>query len=115
MAGGAMRQAGFLAAAVSHALDHHIDRLAEDHTLAKRLAEGLRGIDGLQVEEPDTNILFVDLGGSAQDRSKELLEALKQEGVLAWGLYRLRFVTHLGVDAEGIDRCVAAVRRFFRA
>jgi threonine aldolase len=115
MAGGAMRQAGFLAAAVSHALDHHIDRLAEDHALAKRLAEGLRGIDDLQVEVPDTNILFVDLRGPARDKSDELLEALKQEGVLAWGLYRLRFVTHLGVGAEGIDRCIAAVRRFFHA
>jgi len=114
MAGGAMRQAGFLAGAVSHALDHHVERLADDHALAKRLAEGLRGIEGLQVEEPDTNILFVDLGGPARDKSEELLAALKQEGVLAWGLYRLRFVTHLGVDAEGIDRCVAAVRRFFR-
>ena len=115
MAGGAMRQAGFLAAAISHALDHHIDRLAEDHALAKRLAEGLRGIEGLQVEEPDTNILFVDLRGPARDKSDELLEALKRESVLAWGLYRLRFVTHLGVDAEGIDRCIAAVRRFFHA
>ena len=114
MAGGAMRQAGFLAAAVSYALDHHIDRLAEDHALAKRLADGLRGIADLQVEEPDTNILFVDLRGPARDKADELLEALKQEGVLAWGLYRLRFVTHLGVDAEGIDRCIAAVRRLFR-
>jgi threonine aldolase len=115
MAGGGVRQAGFLAAAVSHALDHHIDRLAEDHALARRLAEGLRGIEGVHVEAPDTNILFVDLRGPAQDKSMELLEALKREGVLAWGLDRFRFVTHLDVDAEGVDRCIGAVRRFFRA
>jgi threonine aldolase len=115
MAGGAMRQAGFLAAAASHALDHHVERLAEDHALAKRLAEGISGIEGLQVEAPDTNILFVDLTGAARDRSKALLETLKGEGVLATGLYRLRFVTHLDMDAAGIDRAIAAIRRFFRA
>ena len=66
MAGGGMRQAGGLAAAASHALDHHIDRLADDHALASRLADGLAGIEGLQVETPQTNILFVDLTGAAK-------------------------------------------------
>ena len=61
MAGGAMRQAGMLAAAASYALDHHVERLAEDHALARRLAEGLSGIEGLQVEAPQTNIVFVDV------------------------------------------------------
>ncbi len=113
MAGGAMRQAGVLAAAASHALDHHVERLAEDHALAKRLADGLAGIDGLRVEAPQTNILFVDLLGPARDRSAALLDHLKREGVLATGLYRLRFVTHLDVDAAGVDRAVAAIRTFF--
>ncbi|MBI5275095.1 MAG: low-specificity L-threonine aldolase [Burkholderiales bacterium] len=115
MAGGAMRQAGVIAAACTHALDHHIDRLADDHALARRLSEGLAGIDGLQVEAPDTNILFVDLVGAARDRSGALLEHLKANGVLATGIYRLRFVTHLDVDAASIDRAVAVIREFFRA
>ncbi|WP_447772006.1 low-specificity L-threonine aldolase [Variovorax boronicumulans] len=115
MAGGGMRQAGLLAAAASHALDHHVDRLAEDHALAQRLAQGLEGIEGLTVEAPHTNIVFVDLTGAAQARSSELLASLNQQGILATGLYRLRFVTHLDVDAAGVDRAVAAIRGFFRA
>jgi threonine aldolase len=115
MAGGAMRQAGVLASAASYALEHHVERLAEDHALARRLADGLAGIDGLQVEAPQTNILFVDLTGAARDRSQALLDHLAAEGILATGLYRLRFVTHLDVDAAGVDRAVAAIRRFFHA
>lgn len=115
MAGGGMRQAGMLAAAASHALDHHIDRLADDHALAQRLAQGLEGIEGLKVEAPHTNIVFVDLTGAAQARSAELLASLNQQGILATGLYRLRFVTHLDVDAAGVDRAVTAIRGFFNA
>jgi threonine aldolase len=115
MAGGGMRQAGLLAAAASHALDHHIDRLADDHALAQRLAQGLEGIEGLKVEAPHTNIVFVDLTGAAQARSSELLASLNSQGILATGLYRLRFVTHLDVDAAGVDRAVAAIRAFFNA
>lgn len=115
MAGGGMRQAGLLAAAASHALDHHVDRLADDHALAQRLAQGLEGIEGLKVEAPHTNIVFVDLTGAAQARSSELLASLNQQGILATGLYRLRFVTHLDVDATGVDRAIAAIRGFFNA
>jgi len=115
MAGGAMRQAGVLAAAASYALDHHVERLAQDHALARRLAEGLAGVEGLQVEPPQTNIVFIDLVGAARDRSQGLLDALKAEGVLATGLYRLRFVTHLDVDAADIERAIGAVRRYFHA
>lgn len=115
MAGGGMRQAGLLAAAASHALDHHVDRLADDHALAQRLAQGLEGIERLKVEAPHTNIVFVDLTGAAQARSSELLAHLNQQGILATGLYRLRFVTHLDVDAAGVDRAVAAIRNFFNA
>jgi threonine aldolase len=115
MAGGGMRQAGMLAAAASHALDHHVDRLARDHALAARLAKGMAGIDGVQVEAPQTNIVFVDLTGVARERGPALIEALKTEGVLATGLYRLRFVTHLDVDEAGIDRAITAFRRFFKA
>ncbi|AMO23412.1 low-specificity L-threonine aldolase [Ramlibacter solisilvae] len=114
MAGGAMRQAGLLAAAAAYALDHHVERLAEDHALARRLADGLAGLEALRVEPPETNIVFVDLLGAARDRSQALLDHLKTQGVLATGLYRLRFVTHLDVDAAGVDRAVAAVRGFFQ-
>ncbi|NDH53267.1 MAG: low-specificity L-threonine aldolase [Betaproteobacteria bacterium] len=113
MAGGGMRQAGILAAAGSHALDHHLERLADDHALARRLAEGLRGIDGLQVEAPQTNIVFIDLVGAARARSAELLPFLKSHGVLATGLYRLRFVTHMDIDTAGIDRAIGIIHRFF--
>lgn len=115
MAGGAMRQAGMLAAAASYALDHHIERLAQDHALARQLADGLAGIEGLQVEAPETNILFVDLTGAARDKSAALLKHLLDHGIQATGLYRLRFVTHLDVEAAGVDRAVAAVRQFFNA
>lgn len=110
-----MRQAGVLAAAASHALDHHIDRLAQDHALAQRLAQGLQGIEGLQVEAPHTNIVFADLVGPARERSAALMAHLGSQGIRVTGLYRLRFVTHLNVDAAGVDRAVAAIRGFFDA
>ena len=115
MAGGGMRQSGGLAAAASYALDHHIARLADDHALAKRLADGLAGIEGLQVEAPQTNIVFVDLTGAARKKSIALLKHLGDHQVQATGLYRLRFVTHLDVDAAGVDRASAVIRDFFRA
>jgi threonine aldolase len=110
MAGGGMRQTGLLAAAASYALEHHLERLADDHALAQRLAQGLQGIDGLQVRSAQTNIVFVDV---ADGRGPDLLAFLKARGVLATGLIGLRFVTHLDVDAAGIDRAVDAVQAFF--
>ena len=112
MLGGGLRQAGVLAAAALHALDHHVERLADDHALAQRLADGLRGLPGLTVETPQTNIVFADLHG---ERAAGLMAHLKSRGVLATGLYHLRFVTHLDVDAAGIDRAVAAVREHLSA
>lgn len=114
MAGGTMRQSGLLAAAATYALDHHVGRLAEDHALAKRLAEGLAAIEGLQVEAPQTNIVFVDVAGPAKAKAAGLIAHLASKGVLATGLYRLRFVTHLDVDAAGVDRAVQAVRGYFQ-
>ena len=80
MAGGGMRQAGLLAAAASHALDHHVERLAEDHALARRLAEGLAGIEGLAVEPPHSNIIFVDLSGAAKPRIARVAGASEGAG-----------------------------------
>ena len=110
MLGGGLRQAGVLAAAALHALDHHVQRLAEDHALAQRLAEGISGIDGLQVVMPQTNIVFATASGA---RGAALLQHLQQRGVLATGLIGLRFVTHLDVDRAGIDQAIAAVHSFF--
>ena len=114
MAGGGMRQAGLLAAAGTYALDHHVLRLAQDHALARRLAVGLEGIEGLQLELPHTNIVFVNLVGAARERAAQFLPYLQQHGVLATGLYKLRFVTHLDVDAAGVDRAIDVVRSFFK-
>lgn len=110
MAGGGLRQAGLMAAAAHHALDHQVDRLATDHANAQRLAEGLQGIDGLAVRSAQTNIVFVDVAGG---RGPALLAFLEAQGVLATGLIGLRFVTHLGVDAVGVEHAIASVRRFF--
>ena len=110
MAGGGMRQAGLLAAAAAYALDHHLDRLADDHALAQRLAQGLAGIGGLRVKSAQTNIVFVDVD---QGLGPQLLDYLKTHGVLATGLIGLRFVTHLDVDAQGIDHTLDCIRRFF--
>jgi threonine aldolase len=107
--GGGMRQSGLLAAAALYALDHHIDRLADDHVLAQRLAQGLQGLPGLSVRSAQTNIVFVDV---ADGRGPALLADLKAQGVLATGLIGLRFVTHLDVDAAGVDFAIACIRRF---
>jgi threonine aldolase len=115
MVGGGLRQAGLLAAAATYALDHHVERLADDHALAQRLAAGLSQLPGLVVEAPETNIVFVDLVGEARTRSAELVPFLAAHGVLASGLYRLRFVTHLDVDVAGIDHTITAIRDFLKA
>ena len=108
MLGGGMRQAGVLAAAASHALDHHIERLADDHVNARALAEGLAGLPGVTVQPPQTNIVFVDL---APEKAAGVVERLAAAGVLCTGLYRLRFVTHLNVSAADIARAVFVLRQ----
>jgi len=112
MLGGGLRQAGVLAAAALHALDHHIDRLAEDHANAKRLAEGLRGLGGVVNAPANTNMVFVDLalGGSRQDT----VARLREHGVLCTGLYKLRLVTHLDVSANDISRATDILRSVLR-
>ncbi len=107
MVGGGMRQAGVLAAAALHALDHHIDRLAEDHAHARALAEGLQGLRGVTVLPPQSNILFVDL---APEKARSAVERLRAAGVLCNGLTRLRLVTHLDVSSADIQRAVSTVR-----
>lgn len=115
MAGGGMRQSGLLAAAGSYALAHHVNRLADDHALAKRLAEGLQDLPGVVVDAPHTNILFVNLVGEARAQSQALVAFLAEHGVLATGLYQLRFVTHLNVDEAGVEHAIRVMRQFFKA
>lgn len=114
--GGAMRQAGILAAAGLHALDHHVERLQTDHENARRLAEGIQSIDGLEVDPSSvhTNILFFELTpgrGSALDAAS-LCDELRRHGVImgAMGPHRIRAVTHLDVTSSDIDRAVGALR-----
>ena len=107
MAGGTMRQAGVLAAAALHALDHHIERLADDHARARRLAEGLQGLAGVAVQMPQTNMVFIDL---PRERAAAAVAELRARGVLATGLYQLRLVTHLDIDDAGVDHAIAVLR-----
>jgi threonine aldolase len=107
MAGGGMRQAGVLAAAALYALDHHVARLADDHANARRLAEGLQGLLGVTVTLPQSNIVFVDL---AADKPNDVVARLRQHGVLATGLYKLRLVTHLDVSRDDIERALPVLR-----
>jgi threonine aldolase len=109
--GGAMRQAGILAAAGLYALEHNVERLAEDHANAERLAVGLSRIDGLRVEPPQTNMVFVHVPA---DRATALCDHLRGRGVITLPGARMRLCTHLDVDAARIDRAVDAFGRFFR-
>jgi len=108
MAGGGLRQVGLLAAAVMHALDHHIDRLAEDHKNARRLAAGLSDLPGIYVSPPQTNIVFVTL---APEKVAGAVDRLKAAGILATGLYQLRLVTHLDISAADIERAIPLLRQ----
>jgi threonine aldolase len=107
MLGGAMRQSGIVAAAGLHALDHHVDRLADDHARARRLAEGLAGLPGVAIDATtvETNIVIFGVPDAPA-----FCAALEREGVgmLPVGPDRVRAVTHLDVDDAGIDRALEA-------
>lgn len=107
MAGGGLRQAGVLAAAALHALDHHVERLAEDHAHAALLAEGLQGLPGVTVHPTQTNMVFVDL---APEKAAGAVNRLRAAGVLCTGLYRLRLVTHLDLRRDDIEHAVRVLR-----
>jgi threonine aldolase len=113
MLGGGMRQAGVLAAAALHALDHHRARLAEDHANARHLAEGLGATPGIAIEPArvETNIVIFGVTGQGPD-APALAGRLAAAGVRIAPISatRLRAVTHLDVDASGIDRALAAIR-----
>lgn len=114
MFGGAMRQSGLLAAAAIHALDHHMTRLADDHSNARRLALALADMSavGLDPETVQTNIVFFDVLPS-WGTATELAARLEEAGVrmMALGPQRLRAVTHLDVSEADIDRAIEQCRK----
>jgi threonine aldolase len=117
LVGGGMRQIGFLAAAGIYALDHHIDRLEEDHRKAKKLAQGLAGIKNLIIhpEEVETNILFFDVS-PAERTAHEIAAAIREKGVRVHptAKTRIRCVAHLDVSSADIDRAVEVIEGVMR-
>ncbi len=116
--GGAMRQAGIIAAACLYALDHNIERLREDHANAKRLAEGLAGLQGVRLDPGliETNIVFFDLDSTAPT-ARSVAARLIEQGVRigAMGEHRMRAVTHLDIDGAAIDRALGAMAEALHA
>lgn len=110
MLGGAMRQSGILAAGALHALDHHWDRLGEDHANAKALADGLAQLAGVRIDAAalETNIVIWEVADALA-----FTAALRAEEVFVYALdaHRVRATTHLDVDRAAIDRALSTIRR----
>jgi threonine aldolase len=113
--GGSMRQAGIPAAACIHALDHHVDRLADDHANARALARGLSQINGITVQEPETNLVFFTPDGAGISSDKMVAELRKHGVLIAVMDGRIRACTHLDVTAAMIEEVVGHVREIVRA
>jgi threonine aldolase len=111
--GGGMRQAGILAAAGIVALTDHVDRLAEDHANAARLAQGLAEIEelGINPEKVQTNMVFFSL---EKTRFAALQHSLRNQGILISGRDRVRLVTHLDVTRDDVERVIRAFKEHFR-
>ncbi len=110
--GGGMRQAGILAAAGLYALEHHVERLAEDHANAKVLAEGLAGIEQIKIDpgSVQTNMVFASI---PPELVEGLAAHLKKAGILILPGANLRLVTHLDVSPADVARVIAAFRGYF--
>ncbi|MGD8688591.1 MAG: low-specificity L-threonine aldolase [Gammaproteobacteria bacterium] len=111
--GGGMRQAGILAAGGIHALENHVERLAEDHENARRLAEGLAVFPELRVDprSVQTNMLFAYPQAALAER---LSTALRRDDIIVPSGTPMRLVTHLDIGRDDVDRIISAVNRFFR-
>jgi threonine aldolase len=111
MLGGGMRQAGVIAAAAHYALEHNVERLADDHRNAADLSAGLARIEPLKVTTPQTNIFYVEIPEAA---CAPLRQALSRQGIRASIGPHTRLVTHLDVTADDVGKTVAAFEAFFR-
>ena len=112
MLGGGMRQAGVLAAAGLYALEHNIERLAQDHENARLLAQGLAKLPGISVTQPDTNIVFVSVESSV---APDFAAHLAQHGICVvstYGSTRQRWVTHLDVDTKAVEDALSIASQF---
>lgn len=107
MVGGGMRQAGVLAAAGLYALQHQVERLAEDHAKAARLGEALSEL-GYSVEPVQTNMVYVQLG----ERAGQIKAFMAERGIAVTASPRLRLITHLDVGSEGVERVIEAFAAF---
>ena len=112
-----MRQVGIIAAAGIHALDHHRERLQEDHDHAKLLALGLKEFKGVSID-PDhieTNIIIFDVAGTGRT-APQISESMKKERILihAVGKTQIRMVTHLDVNRKDVEKALEAFRKIFR-
>ncbi len=110
MLGGGMRQAGIVAAAGLYAFDHNIDRLAEDHANARRLADGLRELEVFRPNHPKSNIVVADM---LRGDLNAWLAAFRDAGVLAvaFGPQRMRLVTHINISRGDIDEALSRIAR----
>jgi len=110
MLGGGMRQAGVIAAAAHYALEHNVARLADDHANAARLAEGLRAIEGLTVDTPQTNIFYIHMDPAACDG---LRAAMAREQIRATVGPHTRLVTHLNVSTDDVEKVIRVIAAYF--
>jgi threonine aldolase len=111
MLGGGMRQAGVIAAAAHHALEHNVERLADDHRNAADLSAGLGQIAPLKVTTPQTNIFYVEIPPAAV---APLKDALAGAGIRASVGTHTRLVTHLDVSADDVQKVIGAFKAFFK-
>jgi threonine aldolase len=111
MLGGGMRQAGILAAAGLYALEHNIERLADDHDNAANLSRGLSQIEQLKVATPQTNIFYVEVPPAAVDA---LRSTLARERIRATVGQHTRLVTHINITAADVERVIAVFTNFFK-
>ena len=112
--GGSMRQAGICAAACVYALDHHVDRLADDHANARALARGLSQIDGMEVQQPETNLVFFNPDGAGITRRRYGRGSARRGVLLAMMDGRISACTHLDVTAGMIEETVGLMRDIVR-
>jgi len=112
MAGGGLRQAGILAAAIDYALDNNVERLRDDHANAKHLAESLAEIDEVEVLSNQTNMVFIGL--PSRESGEQLAASVAEQGIKIIGGQRIRLVTHLDIAESEIDTVARLFREFFQ-